>query len=159
METSYEDMVKKLMDNGIPEAVATSMVNSMIKTENKPSKRRSFEGKSGREKVEAPIIHEDKCMTCGCITTQKVMTRVYVDEIDEVVKGVRGVCHNCPKYLDTLSKEALISLFLIQNHSDPDIRMLSAAHQIKLAQLKKPAEWIGYKINRPDMTKPDRKEK
>lgn len=155
MNMNPEEMVQKLVASGIDESIATSMVNSMIKAENKGNapKKKAFYSSSPKQEI--TLIHEDTCQTCGCIVTEKHVTKGYPEEDGSTVKGVRTICHNCPKYLETLGIETLISLLLIQNNPDTAISLLPTTMQIKLAQAKKPVEWIGKKITRQDMSKPE----
>jgi hypothetical protein len=159
MNVDYEQSLQNLIAAGVPEAVAVSMLNSMMKAEAKPVRKPGQYRSNSNPKIEAVVLHENTCQTCGCIVTHRVVAKVYEDEADIVVKGKCGICSNCPKYLETLSKDELIALFVIQNHPEVDLRMLSTEHQIKLAKTRPATHWIGTKFTRQDMSKPERQEK
>jgi len=83
----HDTALQNLLDAGIPEAVAISMLKNVEVTEAKEKKAKSkgkWSGVSNGSKVTVPIIHEDTCMTCGCIITTKVVQTVNVEEADRL---------------------------------------------------------------------------
>lgn len=155
---SPEEQVQCLVAQGVDETIAIMMVNSAMKTQNKPTvssgkKRPAFF--SSNPKVEIVLIHEDTCQTCGCVVTERHVTKGYEDEDGTTVKGVRTICHNCPAFLTSLGAEVLASLILIQNHPDQAIHLLPTSMQVRLAQMKPAKDWVGKKIVRQDMSVPE----
>ena len=156
-------IVATLVARGVAEPIAIHIANSMLtSTEREQNKKKKKNGNaaffagSNRKKAVIPLIHEDTCQTCGSSVSQKVLTLAHEDEADTVIKGVRAVCHNCPAFLESLSKKELVSLFMLQNSPDPELRKISNANMIKLAKTRPASAWLGYKITRFDMEQPEK---
>lgn len=134
-----------LLDAGIPESVATSMLKAM---DTKPKKKRKYHGNSTkREKINVPIVINQTCVTCKTETSFKQVVQVYSDETDREQACVVGQCHNCIEQYRLMDKEELISLIILMNHVDTEIRGLSAATQIKMAKKNSAVHWLTTKMN------------
>ena len=134
-----------LLDAGIPESVAAGMLKAL---EPKAKPKRKYHGNSTkREKINVPIVINQTCVTCKTETSFKVTMQVYSDEADLQQSCVVGQCHNCIEMFRLMDKEDLISLIVIMNHVDMEIRKLSTATQIKMAQKKSAIEWLTTKMN------------
>jgi hypothetical protein len=135
-----------LLDAGISENVAAGMLKALAP---KPAKKkRSFYGTSTkREKVNVPVVVVQTCVTCKTMTSHKTVMQVYSDEAEIEQSCIVGQCINCIKMLDLMSKDNLVSLIIIMNHSDVEIRGMSVATQIKMAMKRTAQEWLTLKMN------------
>ena len=137
-----------LLDAGIPEAVATGMLKALEPKKTAGKKKKSYYGGSTkREKVNAPITVLCTCMTCKTETSFKQVVSVYSDETELTQSTMVGQCINCIKQYELMSKDELIAMIIIQNHVDVEIRGMSTASQIKMAQKRTAQEWLTLKMN------------
>lgn len=136
-----------LLDAGIPESVATGMLKSLEPKKSTKKKKTYFGTSTKREKVNAPIVVVQTCVTCKTQTSFKRVMQVYSDEAHLEQSCVVGQCINCIKQYELMSKDELISLVILQNHVDQEIRGMSTATQIKMAQKKTAQEWLHTKMN------------
>jgi len=135
-----------LLQAGISESVAVSMLKAM---EPKPkTKKKKYYGTSTkREKINVPVVVVQTCVTCKCATSHKTVMQVYSDVADIEQHCIVGQCQNCIKMYELMDKDELISLLIIMNHSDVEIRGMSTASQIKMAEKKTALEWLTLKMN------------
>jgi hypothetical protein len=138
--------LKVLTDAGIPEVVAAGMLKALAP---KPAKKkRAFYGTSTkREKVNVPVVVVQTCATCKTVTSYKSVMQVYSDETEIEQSCIVGQCVNCIKQFDLMSKDELIALIILMNHSDVEIRNMSTASQIKMAKNRTAQEWLTLKMN------------
>lgn len=135
-----------LLDAGIPESVATGMLKALApKPERK--KKKYFGNSTKREKVNVPVVVNQTCVTCKTETSFKSVMQVYSDETEVQHSCVVGQCINCIKQYDLMEKDDLIALIVIMNHVDSEIRGMSTASQIKMAQKRSAQEWLTLKMN------------
>lgn len=136
-----------LLDAGIPEAVATGMLKSLEPKKSAGKKKRFYGTSKKREKINVPVIVNQTCVTCKTETSFKRVMQVYSDETEIEQSCVVGQCVNCIKQFDLMEKDDLISLIIIMNHVDSEIRGMSTASQIKMAKAKSAQEWLTTKMN------------
>jgi len=135
-----------LLDAGISESVAISMLKVLEPKEKKTGKKRSG-GFIARAKIDVPVVVVRTCLTCKSVTSFKLVMKVYEDERDIEQSTVVGQCQNCIEQLRLMDKEDLISLIVIMNHSDIELRNLSTASQIAMASKRTPTQWLTLKMN------------
>jgi len=136
-----------LLDAGIPEAVAAGMLKSLEPKKSTKKKKTYFGNSTKREKVNAPVVIVQTCMTCKCQTSYKRVMQVYSDEAEIEQACVVGQCENCIKQYELMDKDALISLIILMNHTDIELRNLSTASQIALAKKRPPIECLTTHMN------------
>ncbi len=140
------NIVQALIDQGIDPSIAESMAKVMDKAEKKPKKK--FYGEyTKRELINVPIVVHQTCLTCKTETTFKRVMQVYSDETDREQNVTISLCVNCIRMFELMSKQQLISLLIIQNHPDLELRMFSTATQIKLAGKKSAKDWLTTRID------------
>lgn len=135
-----------LLDAGIPESVATGMLKAL---EPKPTKKkRAFHGESTkREKINVPVVVNQTCVTCKTETSFKRVMQVYSDEVEVEQSCIVGQCINCIKQYELMPKEQLIALIVLQNHANIELRGMSTATQIKMAEKHDAIHWLTLKLN------------
>ena len=138
--------MKVLTDAGIPEAVAAGMVKALAPKAVK-KKKTYFGNSTKREKINVPVIVNQTCMTCKTETSYKMVMQVFSDETEIQQACTVGQCENCIKQYEGMPKEQLISLIVLMNHSDVELRNLSTASQIKLAGKRPPIECLTTHMN------------
>jgi hypothetical protein len=149
MTEQAQKAMELLIAAGIDPKIAESTVANIDKQANKERKKRNYYGSSTkRELIEVPMVVEKTCMTCGTVSSHKTVMKVYSDETEEVMKTMCSICENCIRELDTMSKEELISLFIIQNHPLQELNMMGNAQQIKMAKMRSAKHWLTTKMPR-----------
>jgi reverse gyrase len=143
--TDQEKQLNVLLSAGLSETVALSMLKSLQPKEKKAKKY--YGNSTKREKINVPIVVHQTCVTCKTVTSFKQVMQVYSDEADQEQSCVIGQCINCIKQYELMTKEELISLIVIQNHVDMELRGLSTASQIVLAKKRSAKEWLTMKMN------------
>jgi hypothetical protein len=138
--------MKVLTDAGIPEAIAVGMVKA-LDVKPKKKKKTYFGNSTKREKVNAPIVILQTCMTCKTETSYKRVMQVYSDETEIQQSCIVGQCENCIQQYRNMPKEQLISLIILMNHTDVELRNLSTVSQIKLAEKRSPVECLTTHMN------------
>lgn len=159
--SDFEAVVQALIKSGIDENIARSMAKSTIKATRtaKPGKKRVNPANftPARAKIDMPVIVTQTCTTCKTVTTFKRVMKVYSDDVPEQTCTV-GICINCIKQFDLMTKDQLVSLIVLQNHPDVELRMLSTSRQIKLAKQKTAQEWLLMKVEHTIATNDEGKE-
>lgn len=147
------DITEKLIAMGIDPIIAAAVAKSQQPKVTKEKKRKAYyAGMTSREKVNIPVLVTQTCNTCKSVTTFKQVITVWSDAADTELKASVGLCVNCIRMMDTdLTKDELISLVVVMNHPDAEIRRQSLRHQIKMAKRKTAQEWL---IVRDDKTIP-----
>ena len=154
-----QEIIQKLVDQGIAPAIAESLAKTMMKEAGKKEKkvatRKSGKTKSPKGGIEITVLVETSCLTCETQVTHK--KKVFVKEGKEyetIQKISRSFCENCIRLLEGMPKEELISLITMQNHRDIEIRNFSMRRQLKLAKTKSALQWylskMGNAIPKPD---------
>lgn len=142
------EMRDMLISQGIDASIADAMVKSASKA-NKPKGRRGgfTKSSSARQKITAAVVVQQHCVTCGSDTSFKQVMRVYDTEVNDQTCTV-GLCINCIKMMDTMSKDELISLIVIQNHPDAELRNLGTRSQLKMAKTQSAQHWLTTRNDR-----------
>ena len=148
MTIEIEKQLQVLLDAGIDPSIAESMLAAMTKQETKEKRKKKgyFPGFNSRQKINVPVVVEKTCVTCGTVSSHKAVKQVWSDEAETEHKTICNMCENCVRLLESLDKEALVSLFIIQNHPLMELRQMGNAQQIKMAQSKSPIEWLTTKM-------------
>lgn len=125
-EITEEDkklMIVKLLESGINEELAKVMLNI-----NRPKPQ----AKRIKTISKKDIVITKTCATCGSkVSFKKTIETVSKDDLYQACS--LKLCDNCLKMFESMTSEQLVSLIIIQNSHDIEIRILPAAEQIKLA--------------------------
>lgn len=138
-----------LLAAGIDESIAKSMLKALQPKPEKKKKKTFYGNFNSRKKIIAPVTVVLTCMTCGTKSSHKKTAEVYSDETDIKLSSVTGLCINCIGMFEIMTKEELIALVIIQNHSDMQLRQFSTATQIKMAKQKSAKEWLLTRLRKP----------
>ena len=134
----YEKVLEQLVKSGIDPIIAESMAKSLTKPKKEKKKKGWHRGPS-RMKIKMEIQATIRCVTCGTITTVPRIVEAYEDS-EPTQESIVGICPHCIKDFYEMTKEELISLIVIQNHTDLDLRQLSLKQQIRMSKRHKPQE-------------------
>ena len=141
-----EKSLQLMLDAGIDENIAKSMLKS-LEPKTPKKKKKTFYGQfTSRKKIVAPVTVIQTCLTCGTETSYRKTVKVYSDETDITIASVTGLCINCIKMFELMDKEQLIALIIIQNHTDLELRQFSTKAQIKMAKERSAQEWLLTKL-------------
>lgn len=138
--------MKVLTDAGIPESVAAGMVKA-LDVKPKKKKKAYFGNYTKREKINVPIVILQTCVTCKTETSYKLVMQVYSDETEIEQSCTVSQCENCIQQYRNMPKEQLISLIMLMNHNNIELRNLSTASQIELAGKRTPIECLITRMN------------
>jgi hypothetical protein len=144
--TDQEKQLSVLMEAGLSETVAISMLKSLAPKEKKTKKK--YHGNfTKREKINVPVVVNQTCLTCKTETSFKQVIQTYSDEAHIEQSCIVGQCVNCIKQYELMEKDDLIALLIIMNHVDMEIRGMSTASQIAMAKKRSAQEWLTLKMN------------
>lgn len=137
-----EELVKKLIEQGIDAAMAESLANSALKG-SKPKKEGASRKNLGQPRGKKHIGRlevTDVCATCSTRTKRTIITEIDPNKprsLDVIV----NLCSACIPRYRAMTSEQLISLIILKDHPDIGFRMLSNKEQIRLAKTRTP-EWL-----------------
>lgn len=136
-----QEMVAALMQQGLTEAIAESLVKSMDKTVGKKTTRKnpSF-FKEARVKGQFAVVVNCNCDSCKSAWTEKQVITCYEDQAADERHAVVRFCYNCIRELYELSKEELITLVVAAQHKDVEIRTASYNIHKRMAKKYSPQE-------------------
>lgn len=136
--------LEKLMANGISETIAKGLLANLSKSA--PAKKKPNNKWRGFPKSDAKSLHKvlitRVCSTCGSETEYTKEIKCTEKEADEERFVHTGLCENCIKMLEGMTKAQLVSLLIVQNHPDISIRTAPSSLQLKLAKNKSAIEWL-----------------
>ncbi len=157
-----QEIINKLIEQGIAPAIAESLAKTMTKEANKKAKASQPRkgGKKGtkapKEGIEVSILVETYCSTCETLVTHKKKVFIKGGQGYDSVQKIYGTyCENCIKLLEDTPKEELISLITIQNHRDLELRSLSFHKQLKLAKKEPAMHWYTLRMEHAIPTEDD----
>lgn len=145
-----EQILKTMMDAGIPEATARAMIKSLEPRATKAkakTKKAFFPGFTKREKINAPVVVNKTCRTCKTTVSFKTVVSVYSDEVHIERNCTTSLCENCIKMFESMDKSTLVKLLVLKNHPDIEIKTLTTAQHIQMAEKKTAIEWLVTKLN------------
>lgn len=137
-----EELMQKLIEQGIDAAMAESLAKSAVKgsTEKKTSNKKRYFGPPRPKKYVGRLEVTDVCATCNTRTKRAIITEIDPNK-PRSLEVVVSLCSACIPRYRAMEKEELISLILLKDHPDVGFRMLSNKAQIRIAKTRTP-EWV-----------------
>ena len=134
IEINREEVLQQLIESGIPKELAEVM---LMKTKKKK--------KSKKTVTKREIIVTKTCDTCGTAAGFKheLATNSPINLAQDC--SIK-LCENCIRMFDSMTDKQLVSLLLIQNSRDVEIRLLSTKEQLILANNTDPK--LAYNLMR-----------
>ena len=137
-----EDMINKLVAQGIDRSLAESMVASLKPKKEKAKKRPSMGFVS--KKVDKNVTVTSICQCCGSRSIYNIMIKATSDDSPDTQKTATSVCSACPDFLRQFTHEELVTIVLLAEKSSPELRNSSIKLRAHIAQKLTPEKVIKF---------------
>jgi hypothetical protein len=137
-----EDMINKLVAQGIDRSLAESMVASLKPKKAKVVKRPTNGYVS--KKVDKEITITSICQCCGTKDVSKVTIKATSTDSPDTQKVSTSVCSACPDFVRQFTHEQLVTMILIGEKSAQELRFASVKFRGQLSQKLTPEKVITF---------------
>lgn len=139
---------EKLMEAGIDELLIDSILKNALKPK-KTGKKKFFPGmtEDKPKKFVGRLLVKEVCLTCGSSMEKYIITQIDPNKDEPGTVHPVNICSGCIVMYRTLDHEALISLTILKDHPDVNVRMLSNKQQLAYARKLTPEAALNLRVD------------
>lgn len=141
-----EELRKKLLAQGLDEAIVDSMLASIKPKKEKAARKKNpfHAGFSTSRKVEKLVTTYTYCQCCGSVHIQELLVKAVSEDSPDKQRLECSVCNNCPTFLRNFSHEELVSIILLGAKPQMELHQGSVKFRGQLAKSLTPEEVITF---------------
>lgn len=141
-----EELRKKLLAQGLDEAIVDSMLASIRPKKAKTARKKNpfAAGFSTSRKVEKLVTTYTYCQCCGSVHIQELLVKAVSEDSPDKQRLECSVCKDCPSFLRQFSHEELVSIILLGAKPQMELHQGSVKFRAQLAKQLTPEATITF---------------